>query len=145
MATVVTRTLTGKDVFDVVAIKANKEEYEDLYGILVVSVTNYIWGAGGAGGAADAGRVDIRVPKYNPLTDTPVVDNVKLTADQGTTVVSKEYRFAINKGAVPPSANEEPDGTWDLLLCKYELPFDTALSLALTVTYTLTFTDLTPP
>lgn len=144
MATVVTRTLTGKDIFDLVSIKADKEDYKEKWGILTVSVTNYIWGGGTPIGAADAGRVDIRNPKFNPATDSPIVDNVKLTDQGGTTSVNKEYRFAVNNGECPPSAYEEPDGTWDLLLCRYELPFDTALSLALTVTYTISFTDLTP-
>ena len=145
MSTVTTRTLTGKDVYDTVAIKANGDDYANKYGILVVSITSYAWGTGTPGSSADAGRVDIRVPKFNPASDDAVVDNVKLTNDGGTTSVTKEYRFAVNNGVCPPAAFEEPDGTWDLLICKYELPFNTPLSLALTVTYTLAFTDLTPP
>lgn len=143
MATVATRTLTGKDVYDIAAIKVDKATYEDKWGILAVAVTSYAWGSASPD-AADAGRLDIRVPKFNPATDEPVVDNVLLTADQGSTNVNKTYYFAVNNGECPPSAFEEPDGTWDLLLIKYELPFGSTLSLAVTVTYTVTFTDLTP-
>lgn len=143
MATVATRSLSKKDRFDRVAVKVNKETYKDKWGILEIDVTQYAWGTGTDAG--DYGKVDLRVPKYNADNDDPLVDNVNLTLSGGTTAVTKKYYVAVNNGEPGASAFVQPDGSWDLLYLDFELPEDNTLDpLAVTLTYAVSFTDLTP-
>lgn len=144
MSTVATRALSGKDVSDIVPIKVDGHTYEDKYGLLEVSITNYAWGP--TAGAAVAGNVDIRSPNFNQDNDNAIVDNVALTNTQGSTNLTSKYYVAVNNGQPGPSASVQPDGTWDLMNIKYTQPANNALPpVTVTVTYTVTFTDMTPP
>lgn len=144
MGTVVTRTISGKDRKDRVAIKVNPEAYEEKWGILEVTVTNYAWGAGSTSG--DYGFVRLKAPRYNEDNDTIFLDDVALTTSGGTEVVAFKHYVSVNNGVVGPSAFVQPDGSWDLLHLYYEQPEDNVIDpgIAVTLTYSVAFTDLTP-
>lgn len=146
MATVVTRTLVGKDVFERIAIKEDGEQYnkagQEKWGILTVSLTSYA--ITGTPDADNKCRVDIRPSNYHPDTDNIIVDYAQHTSNPGTVAIDKTYKFAINKGVPGPAVRIQPDGSWDLIDVIFETVFGSTVSLTLTVTYTLAFEDLTP-
>jgi hypothetical protein len=145
MSSVVTRILSGQDIFDLVPIKVDPEFYKDKWGIIEVTVTSYSWGAGT--GSVDAGKIDLRSAQFNQNNDTPLLNNVPLITSGGsqTLTTNNKYYFAVNNGVIGPGAFVEPDGSWDLLNLKYQQPSNNSLlPTAVTLNYTLAFTELTP-
>ncbi len=143
MATVTTRSISGKDRWDKIAVKVDPTAYEEKWGVLQVTVTQIDWGTGSDSG--DYGTVDVRVPQYNPDNDTILLDHFDLTTSGGTESIGQKYFIAVNNGVPGPAAFVEPDGTWDLMHLSFELPEDNELDpLTVTLTYSVSFTDLTP-
>lgn len=148
MATITTRSLSGKDVSDKVAVKVNMETYEDKWGIIEVTLTSYTWGSGSTSG--DYGNISVAVPNYLEDNDDLIVDNDALTQSGDTVSISQKYYFAVNNGVIGPAAKVNGDGSWDLIHLIYTQPLaDNGGANALpptsaTLTYSVAFTDLTP-
>ncbi len=148
MTTAVTRYIGKTDRMDKVAVKVDALDYKDKWGIIKVSVTNYIIANDNSEtGTPTVGTVDIRNPQFNADNDNAIVDNATIANKSTTVSVTKDYFFAVNNGVIGPGAFVQPDGTWDLLHLTFKLDdaFDPGVAhYHVTITYTLTYTDLTP-
>lgn len=139
MSTITTRSLGKEDAFDRRAVRVNAADYEEKSGIFEITLSNYI-----VTGSPVGGNVDVRVPNYNPVNDTPVLDEEEVSV-AGTNSLSNKIYVAVNNGVPGPSARINPDSTWDLLDLTYTLPDDNTFeNVSVTLTYSVAFTDLTP-
>lgn len=147
MATKTTQYLSSSRLQDCVKIDVVPEDYEEKWGVIKVNVTSVTYTNGGLGTIIEnGGRIDLRNTNYAQDYDNVLIDNQLLTNTVGTITVNKSYYFAVNNGNIPPSAiYDSATNRWDLLALKYTLPTGTALfDQRATITYTVTFTDLTP-
>jgi hypothetical protein len=141
MSTIVTRSLGGNDNYDRQAVKVDSSAYAAKWGVIEVTLTNYIT----AGSGTLGGNVDVRSPNYNVENDDIFVNNTAIGTSGATTSITKKAYIAVNNGVVGPSALVNPDGTWDLLWLTYTQAANNAqTNTNVTLTYTIAFTDLTP-
>ncbi len=135
MSSIVTRLLGGVDRFDRQAIRVDAGAFASKSGIIEVTVVSYVTPVGG-------GYIDVRAPNYNPANDDVVVSG---GAGSGTETLNKKVYIAVNNGQPGPSAQVNPDGTWDLLVMTVTLPDGNVLSsYSIALNYSVSFTDLTP-
>jgi hypothetical protein len=165
MTTITTRNLKGSETaqlsgfspnsslnFDKVAITIDPEAYmptwgQNKWGVFEIDLTSYSWANTNATTAAlNIGTLDIRVPQFNSANDWAVADKVLLTNEVGSVSISKKYFIAVNDGVPGPSVFIQPDGSWDLMYLSLDLLSDADVSnqYHATLTYTISYTDLTP-
>lgn len=163
MATVTTRNLKGANTaqlsgfspnsslnFDKVAITIDPEAYmptwgPNKWGVFEIDITSYSWDNDNAtNNTINVGTLDIRVPQFNSASDWAVADHVMLTQEQGTVTLNEKYFVSVNNGMPGPSVFVQPDGSWDLLYLNLNLLTAVNNEYNATLTYTVSYTDLTP-
>lgn len=164
MATITTRNLKGADTarltgfgpnsslnFDKVAITMDPEAYmptwgPNKWGIIEINLTSYSWANTNVSTASlNIGILDIRVPQFNSSNDWAVANKVLLTNEAGSVSINQKYYISVNNGMPGPSVFIQPDGSWDLMYLSLDLlaDADTTNEYNATLTYTITYTDLT--
>jgi hypothetical protein len=149
----VSRYLGPTDRHQRMSIKLNPEDYRspasgagNKWGLITLTISSIsIANLSGSPISGVLGTVDIRPSQYNVENDNILLTEAITNSPYTHTLMGKKYCFAVNNGVIGPGAFVEPDGSWDLLDIKYDLPDGYALDqVQLTVNYTISFTDLTP-
>lgn len=147
MATKTTRFLSNSLKQDCLYLDVTPSTYEDKWGVIKINIASISWTDGEAlSSVGDGGIVNIKVPNFYKDSDDIILDNYAIVNSQGSHVINRDYYFAVNNGYPPPSAyiNKITEG-WDLIKIDYKLASGNSFNnMRVTVTYTVTFTDLTP-
>jgi hypothetical protein len=165
MATITTRNLKGADTaqlsgfspnsslnFDKIAITIDPEAYmpswgQNKWGVFEIDITSFSWANTNSTSASlNVGTLDIRVPQFNSANDWAVANKMLLTNEAGSVSVGGKYFISVNNGMPGPSVFVQPDGSWDLMYLYFDLlsGADVSNQYNATLTYTISFTDLTP-
>jgi hypothetical protein len=153
MSTMTLRTVSPGDQHAQASIKVNSEPYNTgnplrKWGLIKLVISSIVISRTGTTGSTQGGVLDVRVPRFNDACDTPIKDNVSINQNAVTTLNLTNddgtYVFAVNDGVPGPCVWQHEDGTWSLMEIRFDMLDGVDGTYAVTVNYTLAYTDLTP-